>query len=124
MPPLLPIALVFTFSAFLCYSVSIWSGQFSAHLRGWHLVTLWAGFACDVGGSGLMTIIAGGVILNLHGLAGYLAISLMLALAIWGTRLYRLSQQRYMIAFHRVSALVWVIWMIPLVNGFIRMVAR
>jgi uncharacterized repeat protein (TIGR03987 family) len=124
MPPLLPFALVFTFSAFFCYTASIWSGLLSGKLRRWHLVTLWVGLGCDVCGTGLMTVIAGGVLLTLHGLSGYLAIALMAVLAILATRLYRSGQEKGVAALHRWSLLVWVLWMIPLVNGIIAKIPR
>jgi uncharacterized repeat protein (TIGR03987 family) len=124
MSPLLRVALSFTFGAFLCYSISIWSGQLSGQLRGWHVVMLWVGFGCDVGGSGLMTIIAGKFDLNLHGLAGYTAITLMLVLALCATRLYQSKRERRFRAFHYGSVFVWLLWMIPLANGLISMLRR
>jgi uncharacterized repeat protein (TIGR03987 family) len=124
MSPLLRVALGFTGGACVCYAVSIWSGLLSGQLRGWHVVVLWMGLGCDVGGTGLMTVLAGKLDLNLHGIAGYLGIAGMMVLAIWATRLYRASPAQRLKAFHWGSTLVWLLWMVPLVNGVFSMMGR
>jgi len=63
---------------------------------------------------------AGSIIqLNFHGLTGLLAILLMLFHAIWATIVLIRKDEVLILKFHKLSFIVWIIWLIPMVTGMI-----
>ena len=116
---LLQSAVVLIVSAFLFYTIAVWSERFAGRLRPWHLSFFWLGLAFDVMGTRLMSRIAGGLLLNLHGLSGLLAIVLMLAHTLWASVVLWRRDEAALTSFHRFSLVVWLIWLIPFVSGMI-----
>jgi uncharacterized repeat protein (TIGR03987 family) len=51
--------------------------------------------------------------------SGVLAILLMLINAVWATAVLVLKDEKAIANFHRFSLVVWAIWLIPYVSGFI-----
>jgi uncharacterized repeat protein (TIGR03987 family) len=99
--------------ALVFYSIGVWSERFSGRLKVWHLLFFWLGFICDTWGTGLMFEIAGGLVYNIHGLTGLLAISLMFIHAIWATAVLLKKDEALIVKFHKFSLAVWMIWLIP-----------
>jgi uncharacterized repeat protein (TIGR03987 family) len=110
---LITLALVF-------YTIGVWSERIARYLKPWHVVTFWIGFAFDVAGTLAMHMIAEGPfdILDSHTLTGQIALWLMLAHAIWATRVSRSGTEEQRRDFHRYSLLVWLIWLIPYFGGW------
>jgi len=110
---LITLALVF-------YTIGVWSERIARYLKPWHVVTFWIGFAFDVAGTLAMHMIAEGPfdILDSHTLTGQIALWLMLAHAIWATRVSRSDTEEQRRDFHRYSLLVWLIWLIPYFGGW------
>ena len=108
---LITLALVF-------YSIGVWSERLARRLKSWHLVFFWLGLACDTSGTGMMFDMAGGIGSNIHSVTGLIAILLMLVHAVWATVVLILRNERVIITFHRFSVFVWLIWLIPYLNGF------
>lgn len=100
-------------SALVFYSVGVWSERFVGELKPWHVVFFWLGLASDTWGTGMMFQMAGGMQFNLHGLSGLLAIVLMLIHAVWATIVLVRRDARWIYRFHRLSVVVWTIWLIP-----------
>lgn len=97
-------------------------------LRGPHVVLFWIGLGCDTTGTTLMSIMArtsAEAAPAIHGITGLAAILLMLFHAGWATLVYfqgkrggaaALKRER---TFHRLSAAVWVAWLVPYVIGML-----
>jgi uncharacterized repeat protein (TIGR03987 family) len=108
---LITLALVF-------YSIGVWSERIQGRLKGWHLAFFWAGFICDTTGTGIMMEMSGGDVTSLHGLTGVVAIVLMLIHAVWATVVLLRKNEKMIVNFHKFSLVVWLIWLVPYLNGF------
>lgn len=110
---LITLALVF-------YTVGVWSERIARYLKPWHVVTFWIGFAFDLAGTLHMHMMSEGQfdILEPHTLTGQIALWLMLAHAIWATKVSRTGTEEQRQDFHRYSLVVWLIWLIPYFGGW------
>jgi uncharacterized repeat protein (TIGR03987 family) len=108
---LITLALVF-------YSVGVWSERLSARLKGWHLAFFWAGLACDTVGTGIMIEMSEAGFFNIHGLTGLVAILLMFVHALWASAVLVRKDEAAILNFHKFSLAVWLIWLVPYLNGF------
>lgn len=104
--------------ALVFYSVGVWAEKLQGELRIWHLCMFWAGFLFDTAGTTLMSRLAsGGFVLNFHGVTGALAIVLMLVHAVWATAVLIGNDPARKRSFHRLSIVVWCVWLVPFVSG-------
>jgi uncharacterized repeat protein (TIGR03987 family) len=108
---LITLALVF-------YTIGVWSERLSGRLKNWHLVFFWAGLVCDSTGTGVMMEMSDAGFLNIHGLTGLIAILLMFVHAVWASVVLARKCEIAIVNFHKFSIVVWVIWLIPYLNGF------
>lgn len=112
------LAVVFINVALVCYTIAVWGERLSSRLKVWHLVFFWAGVATDVVGTSFMVRIAGGgLVVNLHGITGAVALVLMVFHVGWATRVYLRRDERALASFHRRSVIVWLIWLVPFITG-------
>jgi uncharacterized repeat protein (TIGR03987 family) len=100
-------------SALVFYSIGVWSERFAGRLKPWHLAFFWLGLVFDTWGTGLMFERAGGMVFDVHGISGLLAIILMLLHAVWATIVLLRRDERWITSFHTFSVAVWIIWLIP-----------
>jgi uncharacterized repeat protein (TIGR03987 family) len=100
-------------SALVFYSIGVWSERISGRLKGWHLLFFWLGLLCDTIGTGLMFEFVGGMMFDVHGVTGLLAIILMFIHAIWATAVLVRRDERWIVSFHTFSVAVWLIWLVP-----------
>lgn len=109
---LITLALVF-------YSVGVWSERLGRYLVPWHVAAFWTGFLFDVCGTLAMHRIATEPfdLRHPHTLTGQIALALMLAHAIWATRVVRRGSDRMRRKFHRYSLVVWLAWLVPYFGG-------
>jgi len=117
MPPLVRAALLLMLAAFTFYSIGVWSERFAGFLRPWHTVMFWIGFLCDTSGTEAMRQIVGRFALSFHMATGITALLLMFAHAVWATIVLARRDERWIRTFHRVSVVVWAIWLVPFVTG-------
>jgi uncharacterized repeat protein (TIGR03987 family) len=108
-----PLTTIIITSALVCYSIGVWSERIAGKLKPWHLVFFWLGLICDTWGTGMMFEFAGGMMFDVHGLTGLLAIVLMLIHAVWATVVLVRKDERWINNFHKFSVIVWLIWLIP-----------
>ncbi len=102
------------------YSIGVWSEKLQGTLKKWHLYVFWIGLIFDTLGTTIMSELAeGGFQLDFHGITGLLAIILMLLHAIWATVVFVKKNESMKTKFHRLSIIVWLIWLIPFVSGAI-----
>ena len=113
----LVIAIVSTISALVLYSLGVWGERLGGGLKAWHTTCFWAGLVLDATGTALMSSIAGGMKLNFHGVTGALAFLLMLGNAIWAAAALKNKQAKALKDFHRISLIVWLLWLIPFFSG-------
>ena len=105
-------------TAAIIYTIAVFAEFRSRELKPWHLAMFWAGLVFDTIGTTLMSDIAGGFKLNIHGALGVLAIVLMLVHATWATTVLLIKKDDLVRNFHHFSLTVWALWMVSLVTGF------
>ena len=116
---LLPAAVVFMIGALTFYTVGVWGERFAGRLRMSHVAFFWLGLSCDTVGTDLMRRLVGGIQMNLHGATGAIALGLMLVHALWAVFVIRGRDERALTTFHRVSVVVWAVWLVPFFSGVI-----
>lgn len=119
MSPLLIASSTLITLALVFYSLGVWSERFARYLKPWHVAAFWTGFVFDVSGTLAMHRLAEGRfdLTDPHTLTGQIALWLMLAHAIWATRVARKGTEEARIGFHRYSLVVWLIWLVPYASG-------
>lgn len=118
--PLLPFAIVAMTTALFLYSVGVWSERLSRRLKPWHLFFFWGGLLFDSTGTEMMHQLAGGqFVMSLHSMTGAVALLLMAAHTIWATIVLRRNRENELRNFHRLSLLVWILWLIPYGTGVV-----
>lgn len=100
-------------AALIFYSIGVWSERIAGELKQWHLVFFMLGLICDTWGTGMMFQSIGGMSLDVHGVTGMIAIVLMFIHALWAYRVLRRNDEKAIKSFHKLSVLVWFIWLIP-----------
>jgi uncharacterized repeat protein (TIGR03987 family) len=110
---------IFITLALIFYSTGVWAERIARLLKPWHVTTFWIGFTFDVSGTALMHLMAENPfhLLDSHTLTGQIALWLMLAHAIWATRVVRRNKETLLVRFHRYSMFVWLVWLIPYFGG-------
>ena len=119
MPTAVKVAILLMFAALTFYSVGVWASVLASRMRPWHAACFWGGFVFDTAGTDIMRHLAGGLHWSLHTATGAAALLLMLAHAIWATRVLVKGHERTIRGFHRFSVAVWAIWLIPFVTGLV-----
>jgi uncharacterized repeat protein (TIGR03987 family) len=119
MPPIVRAAVLLMVAALACYSLGVWAEFLGGRLRPWHLACFWSGFLCDTAGTELMRRLAGGLHPSLHTLTGIAALLLMLGHALWASVVVARRDDRAARSFHRISIVVWTIWLVPFVTGIV-----
>jgi uncharacterized repeat protein (TIGR03987 family) len=118
MDPTLLIAIVFINLALALYTIGVWAERIQKRLKWWHLVFFWAGLTADTIGTMAMSEISGSLFkASFHGITGNTAIALMLFHAVWATVVLVKRNENMILKFHRLSIVVWIIWLIPMVSG-------
>lgn len=118
MPRLELAAVVLITLALLAYSIGVWAERVGKYLEGWHVVAFWTGFAFDSAGTIAMDLLEPGIDwTSSHTITGQIALWLMLAHAIWATRVVKAGTESAKIRFHRFSLVVWTIWLVPFIGG-------
>ncbi len=105
--------------ALFCYSLGVWSERIARDLKPWHVAAFWTGFAFDASGTAAMHFLATRPfdLRDLHTLTGQIALWLMLAHAVWATRVARQGSHETRRGFHRYSLIVWLVWLVPYFGG-------
>ncbi len=72
-------------AALVFYSIGVWSERIIGELKPWHLVFFVLGLICDTWGTGMMFEMVGGMMFDIHGITGVIAILLMFLHAVWAS---------------------------------------
>jgi uncharacterized repeat protein (TIGR03987 family) len=118
MPPIMAIGTIFITLALILYSIGVWAERIAGRLKAWHLAFFWGGLVCDTIGTGIMMEYAGGLGWDVHSVTGVAAILLMVIHAIWATVVLVRKDEKAITNFHKFSVVVWIIWLVPYLNGF------
>jgi len=112
--------------ALVFYTIGVWSERKSKRLKAWHVVMFWFGLAFDTTGTLIMERISNSdsesisvVFSSIHGITGVLAIALMIFHAAWATFVLVKKDDSKKQTFHRLSIIVWLIWLIPYLMGML-----
>ena len=118
MPTLLIYGVVlFTLALFL-YSISVWAGWFSKRLKLWHIYVFSAGLVTDLIATVLTYISIGGIVITPHSVIGFISIILMVLHVVWAIVTILRGNEKSLTGFHRLSMVVWSIWMVSYLSGF------
>ncbi len=118
MPPLLFTAVILFTIAMIFYTWGVWAEKHASRLKPWHVKM----FACGVGVDTLATvltfIVVGGIVWTPHAIMGFISLALMAIHFLWALRVIRRGDERALTNFHKLSLIVWVIWMFSYLSGF------
>lgn len=113
-------AIISITSALIFYTIGVWSEKRQGELKKWHLFIFFIGLFFDTLGTTLMSImVSGSFKLSFHAITGLLAIILMLFHAVWATIVIIKNNEKMKASFHKLSIVVWAIWLIPFISGAI-----
>jgi len=112
------IAAVLITLALVFYSVGVWAEHLARYLKPWHVAMFWTGFSFDITGTLAMDLMEPGMDwTSSHTITGQIALWLMLAHAAWATRVVWKGTEEARARFHRLSLVVWGIWLVPYFGG-------
>ena len=117
-PPLELAAIVLITLALVFYSIGVWAERIRRYLAPWHLAAFWTGLFFDITGTIAMDLLEPGFDwASLHTITGQIALWLMFAHAMWATWIVRKGSEEQRTRFHRLSLVVWLIWLVPYFGG-------
>jgi len=126
MSSLLTFATIAISLALVFYTIGVWSERKSKILKAWHVAMFWFGLAFDTTGTLIMERISNSnpasisvAFSSIHGITGVLAIGLMIFHALWATLVLVKNDDSKKQTFHRLSIIVWLIWLIPYLMGML-----
>ncbi len=119
MPPLLLYAVILFTAALVLYSISVWSERLQRRLKTWHLVVFGVGVVADAIATWLTIEFVGAIIFTPHAIFGFTSLCLMALHFIWAVAVYAGDKKAGMNQFHRFSLLVWSVWMLSYITGFV-----
>ncbi|MBU3136321.1 TIGR03987 family protein [Clostridium gasigenes] len=112
--------------ALVFYTVGVFGERKAKSLNKKHVIIFWLGLVFDTTGTMTMTRIAqeGATSISanaqiIHGITGVLAIVLMLFHAGWATWVLYKNDDVKKQAFHKLSIVVWCIWLVPYLVGMV-----
>ena len=112
------VAVVLINLALVFYTLGVWAERIRRTLLPWHVVAFWTGLFFDASGTLAMDLLEPGIDwTSSHTITGQIALWLMLAHAIWATRVVRSGSEEARGRFHRFSLVVWFIWLVPYFGG-------
>lgn len=117
MSVLLIVAIIAMVLALTFYSLGVWGEKLSGGLKGKHLAFFWTGFVFDSLGTWSMGEISAGWEFSVHSVTGFLALVLMAIHAVWATVVYARKKPQELVGFHKLSLVVWGIWLLPFFIG-------
>ncbi len=124
MPTLMIYGIALFTLALVFYSTSVWAGWFSKRLKVWHIYVFLIGLIADYVATILTYISLGVITTTLHSILGFVSIILMTIHVVWAVLIMVRNNEKAMNSFHRVSVVVWSIWMLSYLSGFASGIAK
>ena len=119
MPPMLLYAVILFTVALVLYTISVWSERLQCQLKTWHLVVFGLGVFADAMATWLTIEFVGAIVFTPHAIFGFTSLFLMALHFIWAVAVYAGNRKAGMRQFHRFSLLVWSVWMLSYITGFV-----
>ncbi|MDP6674681.1 MAG: hypothetical protein QGH93_07530, partial [Gammaproteobacteria bacterium] len=66
----------------------------------------------------LTYVAIGGIVFTWHAILGFISIALMTIHVVWSIITYLNKSEQAITNFHRISVIVWGIWMVSYLSGF------
>lgn len=112
--------------AFVFYTTGVWAERTQRDLHWWHVALFWTGLACDGFATSMMSALvrAGDEPGIIHSITGFSAFWLMAIHAAWATWVLLRGGREARMRFHRLSFVVWLIWLVPYFGGMAAGMAR
>lgn len=115
---MLQAAIAFITLALVLYTIGVWAERLKKSLHKWHVIIFWLGFVCDtIGTASMGQITDAHFAFNLHTITGAAALTLMLFHAGWATNVILRRNEKAIQSFHKLSIVVWCVWLIPYFTG-------
>ncbi|MBT3253114.1 MAG: TIGR03987 family protein [Candidatus Marinimicrobia bacterium] len=115
----MPVSAILITLALTFYTTATWWEKINGRLKKAHLLFFWLGLIFDTSGTGLMIKNSTIIGLNLHSLTGYIGILLMLIHTIWATVVLNRRNETAIMNFHKLSLVVWSLWIFSYLNGVV-----
>ncbi len=116
--PIILVSVISITTALLLYSIAIWRNWRMKVLTTGPIVLIWFGLAADVLATQMMGMSVDGPIKwDLHTIAGYTGLVLMIILAVVGTWARWTGRQTVLTSFHRYAVPVWFVWVASYATG-------
>ena len=122
-------AIVLITAALVFYTIGVWSEHRQRVLKWWHTAFFALGLACDASGTYFMSLLSGtggadssglgGVLTTVMVITGARALVLMALHLIWAVIVLLRKRDAELKRFHKLSVVVWSIWLIPYFAGAI-----
>lgn len=122
-------AIVLISSALVLYTCGVWSERRAGTLRTSHLALFGLGLTADASGTFVMSRIAAsstptsagtaGILTQVMAVTGAAALVLMAAHLTWAAIVLLRNRPAERLAFHRLSLIVWAIWLVPYFTGMV-----
>jgi len=114
-----PYTSTFITAALIFYSIGVWSEKYVGRLKYWQLIFFFGGLFSDTIGTSLMIETVGYGKFNFHTTSGYIGLFVMLIHTVWATIILMRKDEKAIIRFHRISIVVWSIWLVSFLSGVV-----
>lgn len=114
---LLIIAIVSMMFAVTAYTGAVFLEKKAGVIKKGHLYIFGIGLLFDTIGTTSMGAISEGFSLDIHGLTGIVALTLMLIHVVLAVFVYSKGSQKQKSNFHVYSFYIWLLWLVPFVSG-------
>lgn len=118
MTPLLLTAVILFTIAMVFYTWGVWAEKRVRRLRPRHVYLFACGVSADAFATILTYIAIGGLAWTPHSIMGFISLGLMAIHFIWAVLVIRRGDERALTNFHKLSLIVWSIWMFSYLSGF------
>lgn len=119
MSPLLLTAVILFTIAMVFYSWGIWAERRARRLKLWHVKMFACGVCVDTLATILTFVVIGGIVWTPHSVMGFISLGLMAIHFAWALRVMKRGDEHALTNFHKLSLIVWSIWMFSYLSGFV-----
>ena len=119
MSPLLLIGVILFSVAMVFYTWGVFSERKAQRLLPKHVILFACGVTVDTVATILTYIVIGGLVFTPHAIMGFISLSLMTIHFVWAISVAKKGDEPTLTNFHKLSLLVWGVWMISYLSGFV-----
>ena len=119
MTPLLLTAVILFTIAMVFYTWGVWAEKRARRLKPWHVYMFGCGVLVDTLATVLTFMVVGALVFTPHSIMGFISLALMAIHFVWAVYTLRRGDEKQLTSFHKLSLLVWCIWMASYLSGFV-----